>query len=104
MDRGLRIVPVNGYGFRVYAAGTGRRWPGLRELVGAARQVSGLSQPDAVGVGGGTRKPSRFGGMELSSAGTRTESSSRVGPPRWFSRCPLLYFFLGPTVFLGLVG
>ena len=80
MDRGLRIVPVNGYGLRIHAAGTGHRR--LGELVGVAQQVGGLFQLD-VSAGGGTRKPSRFGGVGLSSGGTRTESSSRgVGPLR----------------------
>jgi hypothetical protein len=47
MDRGLRIVPVNGYGIKVYdkapAESTGR---GRGSLVGVARQIGGLFRLD----------------------------------------------------------
>ena len=49
MDRGLRIVPANGYGLRIYATGTGHRRRG--ELVGVAPQVSGLLQFGVVSAG-----------------------------------------------------
>ena len=52
MDRGLRIVPVNGYGLRIHATGTDH--PSRRgELVGVAQQVGGLFQLDVVSAGVG---------------------------------------------------
>ena len=65
MDRGLRIVPANSYGLRIHATGTGHGRRG--ELVGGAPQVGGLSQFGVVSAGGGTRKPSQFGGAGFSS-------------------------------------
>jgi len=57
MDRGLRIVPVNGYGIKIYdkspaedsARGQGRgrgRGRGRGNLVGVARQIGGLFRLD----------------------------------------------------------
>jgi hypothetical protein len=47
MDRGLPIVPVNGYGIKIYdkapAESTG---PGGRNLVGVPCQTGGLSRQD----------------------------------------------------------
>jgi hypothetical protein len=47
MDRGLQIVPVNGYGIKIYdkapAESTGR---GRGSLVGVARQIGGLFRLD----------------------------------------------------------
>jgi len=49
MDRGLRIVPVNGYGIKIYdksPAEDSARGRGRRSLVGIARQIEGLFRLD----------------------------------------------------------
>ena len=74
MDRGLRIVPVNGYGLRIHTTEAGHRRHGLGELVGVAWQVGGLFQLDVVSAGAGTRN---------TSGGARTESSSGGVGPLW---------------------